>query len=874
MSFHWLPETKYRPPAPPADLLARTALLDALCAAISTHRLTLLSAAAGSGKTVMLASLAHCAADIPVAWISLDSEDNDPVRFLLGVVAALRQIEPTFGAASQSIAEGLTTSVGRGEVMRAAGALINDVLKSLPMPFILALDDLHFVTHPLLYEALDYLLEHLPSQMHLAIATRYDPPIALGRLRARRHLAEFRPDALRFGYDEARALIGDGIGAEVLDRLYQQTEGWAAGLVLLTSALRSSSHHDRTTLIDKIARQSQLTFDYLADEVLNQQPPDLRSFLLQTSILHQLTPHTCQAVTGCADAADLLDKLHRRNLFISAVQLDPPIYRYHDLFSEFLQRQLMREHTALAPELHQRAAAAESIPSRVIHHHIAAQAWDAAASIIEQVGEQLVSQGMHVTLTNWLASIPEAAYATHPRLVYLRAACAMIQGDAAGIDAVLHQSIQAYELADDQEHITANLCALGTLAFTQARFDEAERFVHQAMGHPARLDTQVTLLMLQASIALFARDDTHTASRNLHEAVRLVRESTSEEALLMLVMYLGQEFTVVEGGLDLLETFCIETLTRYEQGANPIRLGILDVLAFIHLRRGRLTEAVAAGKEALEIKDALSGFPFLGVNAALTVSNVYLMHKDYEQSERYLKIVSQQLRALPLNAELVNHADFEYGRLNWLRGQHLAAESYSNKMYAHSPRLNFALALRQMLSGLVQLSLQNYAASEESLVNAISDAANAPIALIHGNPQVWLAYLYEQTRAFDQALATFEPLLAECERSNTPGLILQEGWVCVPLLRRAASHSPYARSLLDLLGEPLSTRTQKSVAGLTQREIEVIALIADGASNRAIAEKLFLSQTTVKSHVAHVMNKLGVSSRTEIIAQARRLGLV
>lgn len=298
--------------------------------------------------------------------------------------------------------------------------LINDILETLPDPFVLVLDDLHLVSEPAVYTALDYLLERLPPQMHLMAATRHDPPLALARLRGRGALAELRLPDLRFTLDEAAAFLNTqrlGLSPEDLASLHSRTEGWAVGLRLLADSLnRIPTRSGRSAFITYLAQTDRYVFDFLADEVLSRQSSAVRTFLLETSILPELTPALCQAVTGRADALAILEDLYRRNLFLVAVDdgrwttddgpqttdlirrpssmvrrlssvVHRPIYRYHALFAEFLRRRLTQEMPERLVELHARAAQAETVPARAIAHYLAAQLWEPAAQAMGAVSQ-------------------------------------------------------------------------------------------------------------------------------------------------------------------------------------------------------------------------------------------------------------------------------------------------------------------------------------------------------------------------------------------------------------------------------------------------------------------------------------------------------
>jgi LuxR family maltose regulon positive regulatory protein len=308
------------------------------------------------------------------------------------------------------------------EVRKLIGLLINEIVELLPEPFVLVLDDLHNMSEPEAYVALDYLIERLPLQMHLVIGTRYDPPLALARLRARGQLDELRTQDLRFTPSEVATFFNVSLkldlSAQDLSALHARLEGWAAGLRLLAGSFQHLPHQlGRDSLMHNLARSERYVYDFLAEEVLNQQEADTRSFLLETSILTKLTPKLCQAVTGQQDAAALLEKLYHRNLTI-AVEHNRQVYRYHDLFKAFLQHHLARELPQQFVNLHRRAAEAETAPSRVIRHYLEAQLWEEAARKIEQSGGQFLQEGFLITVRDWINTLPTSVCEQHPRLLY------------------------------------------------------------------------------------------------------------------------------------------------------------------------------------------------------------------------------------------------------------------------------------------------------------------------------------------------------------------------------------------------------------------------------------------------------------------------
>ncbi|HSR32658.1 MAG TPA: AAA family ATPase, partial [Anaerolineae bacterium] len=475
---HWLAETKFSPPLLREDVIPRQRLLDDLHSRLESHSLTLLSAPAGYGKTTLLAALPPTYPESSMAWLSLDEEDNDPVRFLAALIAAFQRLDPTCCATAQSL---LASRIYQGTGLRhVVSVLINDVLETLTEPFALILDDLHRITEPSIFVALDYLLEHRPPPLHLGVATRVDPPLALARLRARGELTEMRLAELRFSEEEASAFLNDrlhlGLSAADLALLLSRTEGWAVGLRLLASSIdRVPSIQDRKLLIRYLAKTDRNVFDFLAVEVFKSQEAEIRDFLLETAILPELTPKLCQAVTRRADADTMLEELYRRNLFLvqvspsqgqtsselGAVHFDQPRrktnspqpetrYRYHDLFAEFLRHKLGQEWPDRVPDLHLGAAQAESDPARAVGHYLAAAQWLEAADLIEQVGTEMFARGYLDTLSRWIDALPASVRESRPALLHYLSHCALWKGTWSEVPLLLERALQGFEAAGNE----------------------------------------------------------------------------------------------------------------------------------------------------------------------------------------------------------------------------------------------------------------------------------------------------------------------------------------------------------------------------------------------------------------------------------------
>jgi LuxR family maltose regulon positive regulatory protein len=395
------------------------------------HRLTLLSAPPGYGKTTLLSEWLQGGDGSrrlasPVAWVSLDEGDNDPMRFWQYVLAALQTVNPAVG---QAVPPMLSQAPAR-PAETVAAALLNDIATA-SSDLILVLDDYHVIRAGAVHRSLDFLLDHLPASdpsLHVAISTRADPPLSLARRRGRAEITELRARELRFTPEEAAGFLNDamglGLSEDQVAALADRTEGWAVGLQLAALALQHSPT-GRDDLVSTFAGDDRHVGDYLVEEVLQRQPRALRRFMLRTSILESLSGPLCDAVTGGTDGQRILTELEQANLFLVPLDNRRLWYRYHQLFADLLHRRLRREAaTRELAALHQRAAAWYEQEGRIeaaVRHWLSAEEYPHAACLIEQHVADMQARGRGTTVLSWLEGLPEPLIHGHPRLCLAQA---------------------------------------------------------------------------------------------------------------------------------------------------------------------------------------------------------------------------------------------------------------------------------------------------------------------------------------------------------------------------------------------------------------------------------------------------------------------
>ena len=494
--------TKLYIPLPRPNAVSRSRLIERLNEGLSSGRkLTLISASAGFGKTTLVSEwIASCGQ--PVAWLSLDEGDNDPTRFLTYLVAALQMIVANIGEGMA----GALQSPQPPPIESILTALINEIItipdnpSTLPMfagqRFIFVLDDYHVIDSKPVDNALTFLIEHLPPQMHLVIATREDPPLPLARLRVRNQLTELRAFDLRFTPSEAAEFLNQAMGlnlsTENITALEARTEGWIAGLQL--AALSMQGHGDAASFIKSFTGSHHFILDYLVEEVLQRQPEHVRNFLLQTAILDRLSSPLCDAVTGQEYGRGMLEALERGNLFVIPLDDQRQWYRYHHLFSEVLLAHALEEQPGQIPFVHKRASAwyeQNNLPAEAIRHALAARDFERAAGLIEKMYPAMDNSFQHTAWLGWVRKLPDEVVRVRPVLSvdYARALMDIGEFEAGKpwlLDAEqrLEGSAEEMVVADEEQFRTLpGMIALGcsSLAQFQGDIEGAVKYAERAL---------------------------------------------------------------------------------------------------------------------------------------------------------------------------------------------------------------------------------------------------------------------------------------------------------------------------------------------------------------------------------------------------------
>lgn len=903
-TISWLAKTKVHAPLLRTDLVPRQRILDLLYSALMNNALTLLSAPAGYGKTTLLAQLINAFPTLPVAWLTLDQEDSVPTRLLAALATSLQRLHPTCGATVQALLRDLDVTAPVAEARRLISALINDILETLSEPFVLVLEDLHSLNEPAAYLALDYLLERLPPQMHIVAATRYDPPLALARLRARGQLAELRLPDLCFTLEETQQFLNEKLdlrlsGAE-LTVLHSRFEGWAAGLRLLAGTLdRVTSTAARSAFISNLAHTPHYIFDFLADEVLKSQPPEIQTFLLETSILSELTPALCQAVTGRSDAGAILEDLYRRNLFLIAVDLGVPssnldrffpgsqgadlCFRYHALFASFLVQRLQQEMPNRLREIHRRAALTHHDPSRAIRHYLDAELWEEAALAIEQVSETLVQQGQIDSIMAWIQTLPSDIQMKRPRLTYLQGLSALQRRNITAAAQYLEQAQRSFEASGGSQDLSRTLASLAYITFLQNDIQRGYAMLEQALKYPIPPHIHVQLLLERGRVAIFL-NDLQQAWADRDAAWEVYQTYGDSDTFYALLAGFMTGFLALPQGLDRLEQLCQSAAASRERDNGRLQVVLEEQWALVHFYRGRLEQALQATESALALAERMGGLsPWeywslksLQISLYFISGNTSLLTPLLDQILVDLHTIPEPMLGLPY---IIAHICWAQGRVEETR------RIYHFIQKAKHPGSLITPILLAILEGLLATTDGHYDAAEQALRRAVDLEVASPLFNLFGSTRIILALLYLEWQRPEPALETFGEAVVECQQQGALGRLLSEGQLIIPLLRLALErgvHADVAAQLLETLRAPSPTlltttspvRIPTTGEMLTSREVEVLRLLANGSSNKAIAEQLVITERTVKAHITNILAKLQVASRTQAAALARELAII
>jgi LuxR family maltose regulon positive regulatory protein len=884
--------TKLYIPPPRSSLVPRPRLVERLNEGLATGcKLTLVSAPAGFGKTTLVSEwIATCGR--PVAWLSLDERDNDPARFISYLVKALQTIRAGIG-------EGLLAALQSPQPLQIETiltTLLNEISTIPENPstgsgqgFLLVLDDYHSIdSHPV-DESLAFLIEHQPPQMHLLIATREDPDLPLARMRARGQCTELRAADLRFTPAEAAEFLNRVMGLNLSEAdvaaLDMRTEGWIAGLQL--AALSMQGHQDTTSFIQSFTGSHHFVLDYLIEEVLGQQSESIQTFLLRTSILERMCGPLCDAILPdpAVPGQTTLEYLQRSNLFIVPQDNERRWYRYHHLFGDLLRKRLGQ---SLPPggiaELQLHASEwyeNNDLMLEAFRHAAAANDIERAVRLMESKKMPIHLRGTATAILDWLESLRKTVLDARPALWWGQAAMLLVIGQVTGVE----------------EKLQATEAALALAALPGAGPDETTRDligkIAAARANVAQAQAQTETIIVQGQRALEYLHPDNLAERS------------------MAIRSMGFAY-YIQGDLAGATRAYTEAYSLAQAAGDEIDSTLASIrLGQVQEAENQLHQAAETYRHVLPLIDVYSPYnapvAYLGLARILYEWNdLDAAEQNGEQSLKLSRQYDQVVDRLVLSEVFLAQLKLARGDATGAMDRIMQAEQTSRlKNYTYRlPDIAYTKARIQLYQGNVDEAAQ-------LAQNNVIPLMQARVLIAQGNPSAALAVVESQRQQAEakkmlqklllvkavQSVALFanaekDPavqVLAEALALAEPGgyirLFVDEGALMAELLLEAASRGIrpdyIARLLAAFEGEPKEERQAASVPApssliepLSQRELEILGLIAQGLSNREIGERLFLALDTIKGHNRKIFDKLQVQSRTEAIARARELDLL
>ncbi len=871
--------TKLHAPPHRPELVSRPHLLEELDAGLRAQRkLTLVSAPAGFGKTTLLSAWLSEKHEEAVAWLALDAEDNDPARFWNYVVAALRQHAPDLGRDALAALRDLHPPA----LPAILAGLINE-LAAHPTPLILVLDDYHLVENPAVHESLTFLLEHQPPQLHVAITTRVDPPLPLSRLRARGQMTELRSADLRFTAEEAAAFLNDamglGLAREDVAALAARTEGWITGLHL--AALSLQSLPERHAFVVAFSGSHRYVVDYLMDEVLSRQPEEVRTFLRRTSILKRLSASLCDALLRDEEhrpAAEILEQLDRANLFLIPLDVERRWFRYHQLFADFQRRCLQEQEPELIPELHRRAGrwfAEAGEGDAAVRHALAAEDYAGAAKLLETHARCALLQGRVSAVESWFNALPEAWRAASPGASLSFAWALLLRGRYGEALTYLERAERALECGAEAQTCAAEVHAMQAIrAALQGEIAPARALAERAVSEAPSENTAAQ------GMAHFSMGTV------LNYAGRLSQATAAYERAIPHCRAAGMTVSVLLAAAN---------------------------LAVMAQRQGRLHYAEEVCRREIEAQgEAAPHLPAMGSIYSI-VGALRYEHDDLEGAQNYLAKGLQLCRLGGHYAATANTLAW-LSRLYEVQGDTAAARSALEEAEALLRHGVPAWTRADVIARRVQweLSREDAAVAAEALERAGEAAAQLPavqlarlrlwyragwyaearemadrgIAAAEGRQEYGTVVRYLTLRALlrdaqGEEGAALDDLRRALEYAAPEGYVrtfVDEGAPLADLLRKLGDEKGYAGELLPAF-EVHAARTVPGahpdlVEPLSERELEVLQVMAEGLTYNEIAERLFVSINTVRYHVKNIYSKLGVDNRAKALDRARELALI
>lgn len=862
-------KTKYRVPRLRRSSIGRPALLARLVEAASDCSVVAVVAPAGYGKTTLLAQLAHATvAPDRVAWFAIDAEDNDYAGFFASLVGVLASLDLEWSVDPRELVANMSAT---GAQSRAAAGELAAALESVRAGrIVLVLDDLHRVRSPDVAQLLESLIERLPDHVTLLLSSRLPLPLPMSRWVIGGEAAEFGPRDLEFSAQEAHAISAHAGDAPQDDRrvamVLSRTHGWPAGAALMLRAPRAED-------IASIAADSnELLYDYLATEVLQRLPDDLQRFVLDVSILAELTPELCSAVADCGDARAMLRSLYRQDLFVTAVDSTVPVLRLHDLFRDFLQSRLAAFPDRLRV-LHERAARAEPVLPRAIGHYLAAGLWHPALQLMARHADVLREQGHQQSMQRWLEQIPESVVSNCDEGLQVRAYCAWLRWDWIQSRADMARLIERMRGSGREPPAQALLSMMGFVSGVGER-EEAARIGDEVARRPLALKDRAVLELRRAWNAMDVGDIQAVVD---HFASFVDAAAADPTEIVPLIVDRTSPYIGLPGMLAEYRRFLAIGRTAMNSNHALWHGGYLVIEGWAAFWRGGCGAAASAIEAAKGLQRRFGGVtPTEDALARLEAVFLAATGEGADAVRLARTLVERFERPRYASMRVVFERAYwaGVGKVAWMSGDAATVGEVARILLPpRRPQEWYFIDLARLtLQGQVAILGRRWREAEGHLATALELHGRLRFPQGHADPRVLAAYVQCMQGRTDQAWSHFRPALQECVEDDAVGLLICEPAQVVDVVLEsipaAVRADPHVRELLQRLDawrakrEPAASASGP-LAGLSGRELEVLARVAQGEGNKDIARRLDLSLHTVKRHIANILGKLDCVSRRQ-----------
>ena len=858
-------------------------------------KLTIVSAPAGFGKTTLLSEWIEQSKH-KVGWVSLDSGDNDPKRFLTYCIAALQRVQPDFGENSESLIQS-PQQVSPESIITA---FINEINESLKES-VLILDDYHVIDSTEVHQSLSFFIEHLPQNLHLIVSGRHDPPIPLSRLRARKHLLEVRESDLRFTTEETISFFKTTMGLELtkgeVETLEERTEGWIASLQLAGIAMQGGKNIHR--FISDFKGSHSYIVDYLTEEVLNHLDVSIQEFLLYTSILSRFNSSLCDAVTRGFGSQDVIDYLSKAKLFLVPLDEDKQWFRYHHLFADLLKYRLKQLFPDVINTLHERASKwfeENGFTEEAINHALSAGDVERAADLIEAAAVPTLVNAELTTLRSWAKKIPAGVLNQRAYILICLAWIHNMYGEINQVEPVLSLVEAALKERKDiyneqsRDDISAHVALLRSYNYSPFYTNKPEDVeIQRKLILEAKSFLRTDNPILQSTIELvlgwtYAFSGKWKEAKDAFMNAFVVGEISNNHIVALSGAYNYVDILMIEGHLQEAYKLNKDIVDKYvaKYGKNFLSLGFVYIATTkICFELNRLDKADYYSNECLRISKLMGNWTMF-FHAITKLQIIKQTKGDVASAKKFMKE----------DEEAMNNQTFTHFRELLIYTQRATAQLMQKNFkevarwrekFQADPTNNVPYHINgKILEVKFLMATEKYDAAFKILNDVIESAEKCGAKGFLLEALVLKSVLFEKQNETTPALETLNNALSIAAPEGYIRTFINEGKTIADLLNLYLTYYSkekdnsvgYATILLRELNKELAKPEQPVEEPLSDREIEVLRLLSAGYSNKEIADKLFLAVGTIKKHTHQIYQKLNVESRVQAIQTARELNLI